>query len=71
MAGSGNFFQSLTPLRVHEDSFDQRFYARAPDDWLLAVTDVVSSTRAVEEGRYQWVNMSGAAGIAAVKNACG
>lgn len=71
MAGSGNFFERLTPLRVHEDSFEPRFYAPAPDDWLLAVTDVESSTRAVEQGRYQLVNMSGAAGIAAVKNACG
>jgi hypothetical protein len=71
MAGSDNFYASLAPLTVHEDSFDPGFYAPAPDDWLLAVTDVESSTRAVEQGRYQLVNMSGAAGIAAVKNACG
>ncbi len=71
MAGPGNFFENLTSLQAHEDSFERRFYAPAPGDWLLAVTDVESSTRAVEEGRYQLVNMSGAAGIAAVKNACG
>jgi hypothetical protein len=34
------------------------------------VTDVESSTRAVEAGRYQLVNLAGAAGIAAVCNIC-
>jgi hypothetical protein len=67
---TANFFESLPPMRARQDSFEARFYAPAPDDWLLAVTDVEGSTRAVEEGRYQRVNMAGAAGIAAVKNAC-
>src|SRR5436190_425141 len=70
MTISGNFFESLPPLRAHQDSFDPSYYAPAPDDWVLAVTDVESSTLAVEAGRYQLVNMAGAAGIAAVKNAC-
>lgn len=67
---TANFFERLPPLRARPDSFEPRFYAPAPDDWLLAVTDVEGSTRAVEQGRYQLVNMAGAAGIAAVKNAC-
>jgi hypothetical protein len=70
MAESPDFFAGLTPLTRREDSFDARRYAPAPDDWLLAVTDVAGSTQAVEQGRYQLVNMVGAAGIAAVKNAC-
>lgn len=70
MTESRNFFASLAPLRVRQDGFDPRFYAPAPDDWLLAVTDVEGSTLAVEQGRHQLVNMVGAAGIAAVKNAC-
>jgi hypothetical protein len=70
MTESRNFFASLAPLRVRRDSFDPGFYAPAPDDWLLAVTDVEGSTQAVEQGRHQLVNMVGAAGIAAVKNAC-
>jgi len=67
---AGNFFARLAPVRDRRDSFDRRHYAPAPDDWLVAVTDVEGSTRAVEQGRYQLVNMVGAAGIAAVKNAC-
>ncbi|HUA51972.1 MAG TPA: DUF3095 domain-containing protein [Candidatus Sulfotelmatobacter sp.] len=70
MTGSGTFFERLASLTTRADSFDAQLYAPAPDDWLLAVTDVESSTRAVEQGRYQLVNLAGAAGIAAVKNAC-
>jgi hypothetical protein len=70
MAESRNFFARLAPLTVRQDSFDARRYAPVPGDWLLAVTDVEGSTQAVEQGRYQLVNMVGAAGIAAVKNAC-
>ena len=65
-----NFFETLTPFQHRRESFDSRYYRPAPDDWLLAVTDVESSTRAVEAGRYQLVNLAGAAGIAAVRNVC-
>ena len=65
-----NFFEALTPFQHTRDSFDSRYYRPAPGDWLLAVTDVESSTRAVEAGRYQLVNLAGAAGIAAVRNVC-
>ena len=70
MPDGANFFEALTPFHGTSDSFDARYYAPAPDDWLLAVTDVESSTRAVETGRYQLVNLIGAAGIAAVRNVC-
>jgi hypothetical protein len=70
MPDGANFFEALTPYHGTIDSFDARYYAPAPDDWLLAVTDVESSTRAVETGRYQFVNLIGAAGIAAVRNVC-
>ena len=70
MNQSPNFFAALTPFQHTRDSFDSRYYRSAPDDWLLAVTDVESSTRAVEAGRYQLVNLAGAAGIAAVRNVC-
>ncbi len=65
-----NFFEALAPFHSTEESFDAKYYAPAPDDWLLAMTDVKSSTHAVECGRYQLVNLAGAAGIAAVRNVC-
>lgn len=70
MSSESNFFEALTPFRVTSESFDARFYAPAPDDWVLAVTDVEMSTRAVIEGRHRVVNLAGAAGIAAVRNVC-
>src|SRR6202162_1227400 len=42
-----------------------------PDAWVLGLTDGVSSTRAIEEGRYKAVNTAGASVIAAVSNALG
>jgi hypothetical protein len=70
MRDGANFFEALTPFHSTADSFDARYYAPAPDDWLLAVTDVEMSTRAVEAGRHHLVNLAGAAGIAAVRNVC-
>lgn len=46
-------------------------YRRLPDDWLLAIADVVSSRVAVAGGNYKIVNMAGASVITAVLNALG
>jgi hypothetical protein len=51
------------------DVLDASRYADVPIDTLVAVTDVVSSTQAINEGRYKNVNLAGAAGIAALNNA--
>ena len=40
-----------------------------PEDWFIGLTDVVGSTRAIENGKYKSVNMAGAAAISAVTNA--
>src|ERR1700693_5772353 len=46
-------------------------YQPLPDDGVLGLTDVVSSTKAIEDGRYRAVNTAGASVIAAVANALG
>lgn len=46
-------------------------YQRLPDDWLLAVADVVSSRTAIAGGNYKRVNMAGASVITAILNALG
>jgi len=53
------------------DVLDARNYAAVPDDWQVAVGDVVRSTPAIAAGRYKDVNLAGAAVIAAIVNACG
>jgi hypothetical protein len=48
---------------------DTRWYAPAPATWDVILTDVVGSTRAIQEGRYKDVNAVGAGSIVAVRNA--
>ncbi len=60
-----------TPLPVFdkfEDATDPQSYQPLPDDWALALADVVGSTEAIRLGRYKSVNMAGAAVISAVLN---
>jgi len=48
---------------------EARFYANAPEEWLVVITDVRGSTRAIDEGRYRDVNALGVASIVALRNA--
>ncbi|MEL7544796.1 MAG: DUF3095 domain-containing protein [Pseudomonadota bacterium] len=53
-----------------QDGIDPSSYRPLPDDWLVAVADVVASTEAIAAGNYKSVNMVGAGVITAVFNAC-
>lgn len=46
-------------------------YQDLPDDWVVGITDVVNSRKAVREGRFADVNFAGASVIAALANAIG
>ncbi len=59
---------NLTP-QDFRDLADEAAYAPVPDDWHIAVTDVVGSRKASAAGRYKAVNMAGVAVIAAAMNA--
>lgn len=64
------FFERLPVLRHARDTFDAQHYRAAPDDWALAVTDIVDSTGAIAAGRHKTVNFVAAMAIAAAKNLC-
>jgi hypothetical protein len=64
------FFARLPPLDSPHRTFDEGAYRPAPDDWALAVTDVVGSTQAIAEGRHKTVNFVAAMAIAAARNLC-
>jgi hypothetical protein len=68
---SENFTRSLPVSAEFSAVLDQGSYRRAPDDWLIAVTDVVSSRNAIAQGRYKAVNMAGVGVISALMNALG
>jgi hypothetical protein len=50
---------------------DSGLYRRVPDDWLIAVTDVVGSRKAIARGGYKAVNMAGVGVISALMNSLG
>ncbi|WP_049731814.1 DUF3095 family protein [Rhizobium ecuadorense] len=62
------------PRRAYDEFslvLDPEVYEPLPDDWLIGITDVVSSTEAIRSGRYEDVNYAGASIIAALGNAWG
>jgi hypothetical protein len=65
------FFASIPAFSEFEGVVDARNYRPLPDDWALATTDIVGSTKAIQEGRYKAVNMAGASAISALLNAIG
>lgn len=59
------------PSQVLQDFstvLDHAAYRPLPDDWMIGITDVVDSTRAIREGRYEAVNFAGASVITALAN---
>ena len=69
-ATSLGFFADLPLLEKAGDTFDTSRYRRAPDDWVLVVTDIVGSTAAIADGQHKTVNFVAAMAIAALKNLC-
>jgi hypothetical protein len=65
-----SFFASLPVLVSAQDTFEDANYRAAPQDWALAVTDIVDSTIAIADGRHKTVNFVAAMAIAALKNLC-
>ncbi len=64
-----NYYTDLPPFNNFADLTKISNYHTLPDDWLIAVSDIVSSSEAIEKGMYQAVNAISAAAITAVLNA--
>ena len=69
MPDNADFYDSLPIFEEFANVVDPAQYRPLPEDWLIGLTDVVSSTKAIESGRYKAVNTAGASVIAAVSNA--
>ncbi|MBX3581619.1 MAG: DUF3095 domain-containing protein [Rhizobiaceae bacterium] len=63
------FARSLSVSQEFQAVLDEGLYRRVPDDWLIVVTDVVNSRKAIASGRYKAVNMAGVGVITALMNA--
>lgn len=68
---SSTFYSNLPVL----DSFFQvskpEHYKPLPEDWLVGVTDIVNSTKAIENNKYKFVNILGASPIIGLLNLSG
>lgn len=70
-AETARFTRNLPVREEFHAVLDDSSYQRAPEDWLIAVTDVVGSRKAIADGQYKAVNMAGVAMISALMNALG
>lgn len=68
-AATAEFTRSLPVGGEFRTVLDDALYRPAPDDWLIAVSDVVGSRKAIAAGQYKAVNMAGVAVISALMNA--
>ncbi|HEY6630686.1 MAG TPA: DUF3095 domain-containing protein [Rhizobiaceae bacterium] len=69
MGATAEFTRSLPVAREFRSVLEDDFYRPVPDDWLIAVGDVVGSRKAIAAGQYKAVNMAGVAVISALMNA--
>ncbi|MEL7428691.1 MAG: DUF3095 family protein [Pseudomonadota bacterium] len=65
------FTQRLPVQERFSNALPKGNYVPVPDDWFVAVTDVIKSRAAIAEGKYKSVNMAGASMISAIMNAVG
>ncbi|HEX4522831.1 MAG TPA: DUF3095 domain-containing protein [Casimicrobiaceae bacterium] len=69
MPDNADFYDRLPVFEGFANIMDPARYRPLPNDWLLGLTDVVDSTKAIAAGRYKSVNTAGASVISALSNA--
>lgn len=68
-SASLDFYRELPPFSPFSKVTAAEHYRAVPQDWIVVITDVKGSTKAIEERRYKDVNMLGASSIVAILNA--
>lgn len=68
MKSSDKFYETLPSFTKFNQFNDSQFYKEIPSDWLVLITDVVGSTKAIDQGLYKQVNAVGVASIVALTN---
>lgn len=62
------FYRQLKPIQDFVQIHDLNHFVEAPSDWMVLLSDVKGSTKAVQEGRAKDVNMLGASLITLISN---
>ena len=65
---SDNFYAELTAFANFAELTNIENFRHVPSDWVVIITDVRGSTKAIEQGRYRDVNTIGAATIVVLNN---
>ncbi len=68
---TAKFVHKLPILKNFDEALPAKNYKPLPQNWFVAVTDVVKSREAIQSGQYKAVNMAGVAMISAIMNAIG
>ena len=68
MSQSIDFYKNLPTHNRFIDIANPQYFQPAPEDWMVVVTDVVGSTKAIEAGRHKEVNIAGILSIVALMN---
>lgn len=68
MAESADFYANLPVIEDFFDASNQENFHPLPNDWYVAVTDIVNSTDAISNNRYKSVNILGASPIVGIMN---
>jgi hypothetical protein len=63
------FYQNLKTFKYFETAFDNNNFTPVPKDWVIIITDIKSSTKHIESGKYKDINIVGVASIVAAHNA--
>lgn len=71
MTETQDFFERLSSVSDFSSVTHTDNYTPLPQDWLIVLTDVKGSTKAIHEGAYKNVNMIGAACIMGILNIAG
>ena len=62
------YYENLEPFQKFSDFMNDRYFTQIPEHWCIVITDIKGSTKAIESGRYQDVNMIGAASVSVVQD---
>lgn len=65
------FYLNTPVIERFSDVLNPDNYRPLPEDWLIAITDIVNSTKAIEKGKYKEVNLLGASSIIGILNVTG
>ncbi|WP_138431027.1 DUF3095 domain-containing protein [Fodinibius saliphilus] len=65
---SSNFYSNLPVIEDFFNASNNDNYHSLPSDWYIAITDIVNSTSAIENGRFETVNILGASPIVGILN---